>query len=127
MQDELKLEGYFMKGPKIRRLYFTAKDVSEETGLTVQQLKSLELRFPQVKSIRHRTGRRLYKPDDLEKIIKITNFKSQGYTDVYIAQLLNEKVHAAHDRHKNLKLILIEIEEGLNEINFLLQTGVSPK
>ncbi|MCK5146010.1 MerR family transcriptional regulator [bacterium] len=116
-----------MKGPKIRRLYFTAKDVSEETGLTVQQLKSLELRFPQVKSIRHRTGRRLYKPDDLEKIIKITNFKSQGYTDVYIAQLLNEKVHAAHDRHKNLKLILIEIEEGLNEINFLLQTGVSPK
>lgn len=110
-----------MIGPKIRRLYYSAKEVTDETGVSTSTLKAWEIKYPMVKPIRHRSGRRLYRPEDLERIRQIKSLEEAGHDETYILNML----HKGHGRmpqtvRADLRLLLLEIETELTTIREML-------
>ena len=112
-----------MSGPKIRRLYYSAKEVSDETGFTAMQLRALEARFPEIKPVRHRSGRRLYRPSDLKRILEIHELMSQGHDEERIAELVPSQtsLFGSFD-HRDAHVLLLEVMAELEEIRDLLGT-----
>lgn len=77
-----------MAGPKIRRLYYSASEVSDLIGISPGLLKTWENKFPHFKPARSQSGRRLYKPSDLKLIRRIKKLKDIGYTDEKVLGLI---------------------------------------
>ncbi|MCD6117399.1 MerR family transcriptional regulator [bacterium] len=117
-----------MDGPKIKRLYYSTRDVSEKAGIDTQLLRSWEKKFSFLKPIKSKTGRRLYKPSDLNLVIKIIDFKKNGLTDDRIEFLLKqgteavEKVDKSYDYSKERELPVHEIIATLQEIVRILDS-----
>jgi|GEM_PF-4156319 len=116
-----------MIGPKIRRLYYSAKEVTDETGVSAQTLKTWEIKYPMVKPIRHRSGRRLYRPEDLDRIRQIKSLEATGYDEARILSLMHKgQGFTALTAGKEFKLLLVEIESELTEIRQMLTQYVIP-
>lgn len=80
-----------MKGPSIRRLYYSKKEVSQILKIKSGVLRNWELKFPISKPTKSKSGRRLYKPRDLEMLLRIQKFRDQGFTDEKINNLIGKK------------------------------------
>lgn len=113
-----------MDGPEIRRLYYSATEVCEEAQIEKDALKQWEIIFPAVKPVKSRAGRRLFKPRDLELIIKIKEMKEAGFRDDKIRSYL-ETIQHEHQMHvernqsfasEHQNKLVREIERTLNEI-----------
>ena len=113
-----------MDGPDIRRLYYSATEVCEDAGITRELLKHWEIVFPSVKPVKSRSGRRLFKPHDLEIIQKIKEMKDAGFKDdkirSYLKTIQNEHHFQTQDESElpaeGQQKLVHEIESILNEI-----------
>jgi DNA-binding transcriptional MerR regulator len=77
-----------MSRPEIRRLYYSMKEVCRTAGITAYALKSWEKRFPQLKPAKNKSGKRLYKPADVEVVLKIRDWMREGTPDLEILRRL---------------------------------------
>jgi DNA-binding transcriptional MerR regulator len=77
-----------MAVPEIRRLYYSMRDVCGATGLTAHTLKAWERKFPQLKPAQNKSGKRLYKPDDIQLILKIRDLLAGGMQEAEAARIL---------------------------------------
>jgi DNA-binding transcriptional MerR regulator len=93
-----------MQGPKIRRLYYSARDVSEIVNISSQLLREWEESLPNLKPSKSKSGRRLYKPEDMKKILRIKEWKENGYSNKEINRLLR----GDDDREKQIKKAVSE-------------------
>jgi DNA-binding transcriptional MerR regulator len=64
------------------------KDVSETVGVSPYVLKSWERKFPALKPAKNKSGKRLYKPGDIDLIVKIRDWIVQGMSDLDVLQML---------------------------------------
>jgi len=118
-----------MQGPKIRRLYYSTKEVSEIVRISPQMLKDWEQSIPGFKPTKSKSGRRLYKPEDMKTIEKIKELKEIGHTDKEINRLLKDSnvqktVSTGGETKENKSgrvLLLYEIYNGLREILHILE------
>lgn len=116
-----------MNGLGIRRLYFSTSDVSEIAKVQPHVLRSWESKFPNLNPSKSKSGRRLFKPGDLDLVLIIKKLKDKGYTEEKIRSLLKyhgrEKLIILHDREKSWKVLLFfEIYSCLKEILKILNT-----
>jgi DNA-binding transcriptional MerR regulator len=84
-----------MAVPEIRRLYYSMKDVCGIARLTPHMLKSWEKKFPQLRPAQNKSGKRLYKPADIQLILKIRDLLSQGTAEAEIFRLLEGEAPAS--------------------------------
>ena len=119
-----------MDGPMIQRLYFSTSEVCAITKIKPHVLKKWEMIFPDFKPSKSRSGRKLYKPSDLEYILKIKRFKDDGYTDEKIISLMSrspakmpqitkkKEIPPVKSDISNIKrsFLVTEIYSGLKEI-----------
>lgn len=120
-----------MNDLRIRRLYYSTSDVSEIAKVRPHVLRSWEAKFPNLKPSKSKSGRRLFKPSDLDLVLIIKRLKDEGYTEEKIYNLLKyhgreklSKVELLHDREKSRKILLfIEIYSCLQEILTILDTN----
>lgn len=113
-----------MIGPKIRRLYYSTKDLTQMLKIKANVLKTWELKFPVFRVSKSKSGRRLYKPHDLEIIKRIKKFRDQGFTDEKIAMLMG--IHLKHQNFQKTdedngetiddQQIINDVRTGLAEI-----------
>ncbi|MBN1782093.1 MerR family transcriptional regulator [bacterium] len=78
-----------MDGPDIKRLYYSTQEVCRLARVRSYDLKQWEKKFSELKPSISKTGRRLYKPGDLEIISKIKSLADLGKTDDEIQYLIN--------------------------------------
>jgi len=81
-----------MAVPEIRRLYYSMKDVCGIVQATPHMLKTWEKRFPQLKPAQNKSGKRLYKPDDIQLILRIRDLLGHGTPDPEIARILEGEI-----------------------------------
>ena len=115
-----------MDGPKISRLYYTTRDVCEIAEVPPHTLRRWEKRFPFVKPTRRRSGRRLFKPQDLEVVLMIKKLKDEGYTDEGVAEILNPADERANSVAKpqeetQVDALIHLLQEELSTILRILQ------
>ncbi len=118
-----------MQGPKIRRLYYSTKEVSEIVHISPQILKDWELTIPNLKPTKSKSGRRMYKPEDMKAILKIKEWKDSGHSDEEINRLLKSSsvqktvVNGGETKEKKSGrvLLLYEISNGLRDILHILE------
>jgi DNA-binding transcriptional MerR regulator len=77
-----------MAVPEIRRLYYSMKEVCGIAGVTPHMLKSWEKKFPQFRPAQNKSGKRLYKPDEIKLILRIRDLLAQGAQDLEIVRIL---------------------------------------
>jgi DNA-binding transcriptional MerR regulator len=78
-----------MAVPEIRRLYYSMKDACAVAGVTQHALKSWEKRFPRLKPAQNKSGKRLYKPEDIRLILRIRDMIAGGAQDAEIVLSLD--------------------------------------
>jgi DNA-binding transcriptional MerR regulator len=77
-----------MAVPEIRKLYYPMKEVCGIARVTPHILKSWEKKFPQLRPSQNKSGKRLYKPDDIQLILKVRDLIAQGTQDLEIVRIL---------------------------------------
>jgi len=118
-----------MDGPKIRRLYYSAGEIAKIADVSPRVLRTWERKFPSFKPSKSKTGRRLFRPEDLDLILLIKKFKEYGYTDKKINDLLlgtsHEKTKLGkvlqHKIDSEKRSLIFEIKESLEDILNLLE------
>lgn len=112
-----------MSGPKIKRLYYSMNEVCEIAQIGIHTLRKWENKYP-LNPAKSQSGRKLYKPSDLEIIKKIKQLTRQGYSDSIIHHILDPKDRSYPEEKfiaKNgNKTILQEIRQELTDILELL-------
>jgi DNA-binding transcriptional MerR regulator len=78
-----------MAVPEIRRLYYSMKDACAVAGVTQHELKSWEKRFPRLRPAQNKSGKRLYKPEDIRLISRIRDLIAGGAQDAEIVLILD--------------------------------------
>jgi DNA-binding transcriptional MerR regulator len=78
-----------MAVPEIRRLYYSMKDACAAAGVSPHALKSWEKRFPRLKPAQNKSGKRLYRPDDIQLILRIRDLIAGGAQDAEIVLILD--------------------------------------
>ena len=124
-----------MDGPEIRKLYYSTKEVSDITKISPQLLRLWEDRIPNLKPSKSKSGRRLYKPDDVKIILLIKEWKEEGYSDEEINSLIHRTDIHDHEVGKSEPAgkksqhaeQFFEILNGLREIlNILDESAPAP-
>ena len=64
------------------------KEVCGIARVTPHILKSWEKKFPQLRPSQNKSGKRLYKPDDIQLILKVRDLLAQGMQDLEIVRIL---------------------------------------
>jgi DNA-binding transcriptional MerR regulator len=77
-----------LDGPPIRRLYYSSREISRLSGRDSQELRDWETRFPSLRPSKSKTGRRLYRPADMELVQTISDLLNKGLSDEAINQIL---------------------------------------
>jgi DNA-binding transcriptional MerR regulator len=77
-----------MPGPVIRRLYYSVSEVSNIVGVHPHVLRQWENKFPDLKPAKSKSGRRLFKENDIELIRRIKKLRENGYTIKKIKELI---------------------------------------
>jgi len=78
-----------MDGPKIARLYYSTRDVCELLKIPAHTLRSWEKKFSILKPVKHRSGKRLFKPHDLEVAMLIKKLKDEGHSDSDVNRMID--------------------------------------
>jgi DNA-binding transcriptional MerR regulator len=121
-----------MQGPSIRRLYYSTKEVSDITQVTPELIKLWEDSFSHLKPSKNKSGRRMFKPEDVKKILRIKEWKENGYSDVEINQMVQStdipedgsgKGHSDNMKSNDM-ILLFEIHNELKEILNILDGSV---
>jgi len=119
------------KGPEA---YRTIGEASEEVGEPSYVLRFWETKFNQIKLIKRPGGRRFYRPEDINLLIKIKNFlRNDGLSIKQVneklkdAQLIdNEPIESKNELSKNLVSKPIanssNNDEILKKLNEILET-----
>ena len=102
-----------MDGPKISRLYYTARDVCDILRIPQHILRTWEKKFSFLKPIRRKSGRRLFKPQDLELVRRIKKLKDAGYSDNGVSEILRHKEETITDTDKNKIICISPAEKNL--------------
>lgn len=107
-----------MTGPKIRRVYYSSTEVCRIANITQNRLRFWERRISELHPSRNRSGRKCYKPEQLNLLKKIVKFQTVGYTDGKILELLERRSPAAREKpdYKEKESIVQDIERGLRDI-----------
>ena len=112
-----------MDGPIISRLYYNTRDVCDLFNIAPHQLRSWEKRFAFLRPVRRSSGRRLYKPQDLEMVEKIKKLKDEGYADDDIREMMRSEEETGEPDGRESKIaggpvisLLLEIEKELQSI-----------
>jgi DNA-binding transcriptional MerR regulator len=87
-----------MAVPEIRRLYYSMKDACAVAGVTQHALKTWEKRFPRLKPAQNKSGKRLYKPDDINLILRIRDLIAEGTQDAEIVLILDGELPPPAER-----------------------------
>ncbi|MCH2546759.1 MAG: MerR family transcriptional regulator [Alphaproteobacteria bacterium] len=70
----------------------TISEAAEELGVEQHVLRFWETKFPQIKPLKRRGGRRFYRPEDMEILIRIQHLlHKQGFTIKGAKKALNAK------------------------------------
>ena len=78
--------------------YRTIGEASKEVGVPSYVLRFWETKFKQIKLIKRPGGRRFYRPEDIDLLIKIKNFlKKDGLT----IKQVNDKLDLATNANQN--------------------------
>ena len=64
------------------------KEVCGIARVTPHILKSWEKKFPQLRPSQNKSGKRLYKPDDIQLILKVRDLIAHGTQDLEIVRIL---------------------------------------
>lgn len=103
----------------------TISEVAKELGLPQHVLRFWESKFPQIKPMKRGGGRRYYRPEDMDVLIRIRNLLyNDGYTIKGVQKLLKEDPTGANETvetvetkspvgldRENLKAVLTELED----------------
>jgi len=110
-----------MSDPEIRRLYYSTQDICDIVHVRPYDLKQWSKKFSELKPSVSKTGRRLYKPKDLEVIQWIKSMKDQSRSDDEIEYILNHReVSPLFNKSTNSPLSISEVIHVLEEILELL-------
>ena len=119
------------KGPEA---YRTIGEASEEVGEPSYVLRFWETKFNQIKLIKRPGGRRFYRPEDINLLIKIKNFlRNDGLSIKQVNEKLkdtqlidNEPIESNNELSKNLESKPIvnssKNDEILKKLNEILET-----
>ena len=117
-----------MDGPKISRLYYTTSDVCDLLKIAPYILRNWEKKFSFVRPTRRRSGRRLFKPQDLELVMMIKKLKDEGYTDEGISEILRPKEETAEapepqgiKENVHVNALMLTIQRELRSILRILE------
>lgn len=113
-----------MTGPEIRRLYYSMREVCRLAQVTPYMLRSWEKKFPIVKPTRTKTGKRLFRPDDLHWILQIAEWKKAGMSEEEIESRLSVQNISPFLQSQTIKSkadLIVEIRKALEEILELLK------
>jgi len=121
-----------MSGPHIRRLYYSTAEVSKMVDVRPYIIRKWEKKFPFFNSIKKHSGRKFFKPSDVETVKRIKKLKDIGYTNEKI-----NKIIASHDSSESINFIdhgqmqeystrplLLEIYKELREILKILDSDM---
>jgi DNA-binding transcriptional MerR regulator len=119
-----------MAVPEIRRLYYSMKDACGIARLTPHMLKSWEKKYPQLKPAQNKSGKRLYKPDDIQLILRIRDMLAQGASEGEIGRILEGEAptppaESAKEEGKTPPgmdaIIILEIKRELTDLLNILK------
>ena len=98
------------------KLFYRIGEVSRLTGLEPYVLRYWETEFPQLKPEKGRSGQRVYKKEDIERIIHIKQMLySEGYTIAGARKKLNSRAG------QDLDSIIDSAKKELREILDILK------
>ncbi|MEJ2628408.1 MAG: MerR family transcriptional regulator [bacterium] len=80
-----------MQGPNIKRLYYSTVEISKMVNVRPYLIRKWESKFTFLNSVKKQSGRKLFKPDDLEIVKEIKRLKEIGYTDEKINEIMNNE------------------------------------
>lgn len=75
-------------GPQVKRLYYSLSDVCRLTRLKPHTVKAWERAYGRIRPVRGKGGRLLFRPRDVNVILTIQKYRSAGYTEETIRDLL---------------------------------------
>lgn len=81
-----------MQGPPIKRLYYSSRQICELTGIDMKTLLDWECTFSKIKPVRHKSGKKLYKPNDLEAVLLIKKLKKKKMDNMAIQVVLDPAI-----------------------------------
>jgi DNA-binding transcriptional MerR regulator len=114
-----------MQGPKINRLYYSTKDISQIFKVPIHLIRDLEKNYSGLRPAKGKTGRIMYRPKDLEIIRRIMKLRRLGYTDEDIKSVLKDRtILSAEECTVEVKIpesLIMEMIQGLNEILMILE------
>ena len=111
-----------MQGPNIKRLYYSTAEVSKLVKVQPYVIRKWESKFSFLNSVKKQSGRRLFKPDDLETVKKIKKLKEVGYTNDKINEIMSKENSSEKEitfkpnKSYSVKPLLQEIYRELHEI-----------
>lgn len=112
-----------IQGPNIKRLYYSTTEVSKLVKLRPYIIRKWEEKFSFLNSVKKQSGRRLFRPDDLDVILEIKRLKEKGFTNEKIHEIIcDDKESISSDETVNsskdywIKPLLSEIYRELQEI-----------
>jgi len=111
---------------RISRLYYSTKEVCEIAKVAPYTLRNWEKKYSVLRPVIRRSGRRLYRPQDLETVMMIKSLKSQGHAEFTIRGPLKGvspavPVEPAAETRAEWVRFRQEMVEELTEILELLQ------
>jgi DNA-binding transcriptional MerR regulator len=106
-----------MNSPDIKRLYYSTREVCRMTNTRPYELKQWEKKYSELKPSVSKAGRRMYKPKDLEIIMKIKQLHEYGKSDPDIQYMLH---HPEIPSNRNFGGKSLSIDELIRELQDLL-------
>ncbi|MFO7891528.1 MAG: MerR family transcriptional regulator [bacterium] len=116
-----------MNGPNIKRLYYSTSEVSRLVKVKPYVIRKWEEKFSFLNSVKKQSGRRFFKPSDLDIIFEIKRLKDIGYTNEKIHEIIttndyttSEDTMKSSNNSRTMPLFQ-EIRRGLQEILEILK------
>lgn len=116
-----------MPNLKVRRIYYTVRDIREIAEIPSHVLREWEKKYVMLRPSKSKSGRRLYRKRDLDIVLKIKMLKKAGYHDRKINEILMnpalknvQKDEMMPRPQKKSQNLIAEINHDLNEILKLL-------
>ncbi len=106
--------GYFT----IRRIYYSSSEICSMAGISARQLQIWERSYPFLRAVKNRSGRKCYKPDQLDFIKKIKELQEENLSDERITEILESgRAVSSHSVPIDpCDTIVSQVKEGLLEI-----------
>ncbi len=130
VNENFLINGFNMNGPHIRRLYYSTTEVSRMIDVRPYIIRKWEKKFSFFKSVKKHSGRKFFKPSDIETVKKIKRLKEVGYTNEKINQIIaNDEDSAKTDMISlesdySAKQLFQEIYNELREILKILNSDI---